>query len=212
MWFTLELSFAISQASAAHQVTILRLAVPLLSNAIVDTVVMAPLRGITSKVATAQPQASAPQLEASLRHALPLSTNIMVGCGKGIITRVLIGWHSLWDCVSSSDNLLQNLVFERPLQSLHEHIIVCSGGQSDQGSCGGCAWQAYLEHLLICVCDWIAGDQVGIALALRLPGDGGLSLSLLRDSCLVIKRGADGHIQLHNGHPAALCIREGHKD
>lgn len=79
MWFTLELSFAISQASAAHQVTILRLAVPLLSNAIVVAAVMAPLRGVTSEVATAQAQACAPQLEACIRHPLPLRTNIMVG-------------------------------------------------------------------------------------------------------------------------------------
>lgn len=42
-WFTLELSFSISQASAAHQVTIFCTAVPLFSNAIVVAIVMAPL-------------------------------------------------------------------------------------------------------------------------------------------------------------------------
>ena len=42
-WFTLELSFAVSQTSAAHQVTVVCAAVPLLSNAMVDAVVMAPL-------------------------------------------------------------------------------------------------------------------------------------------------------------------------
>lgn len=41
-WFTLELSFAISHASATHQVAIICLAVPLLSNAVVVAVVMAP--------------------------------------------------------------------------------------------------------------------------------------------------------------------------
>lgn len=41
--FTLELSFAISQASTAHQVIILCAAVPLLSNAVVVATVMAPL-------------------------------------------------------------------------------------------------------------------------------------------------------------------------
>lgn len=42
-WFTLELSFAVTQASATHQVTIFCLAVPLLSNAVVVAAVMAPL-------------------------------------------------------------------------------------------------------------------------------------------------------------------------
>lgn len=41
-WFTLELSLAVSQTSAAHQVAVLCLTVPLLSDLIVDSVVMAP--------------------------------------------------------------------------------------------------------------------------------------------------------------------------
>lgn len=41
---------------------------------------------ITSEVATAQAQAPAPQLEACLRHPLPFTPNIMVGCSEGIIT------------------------------------------------------------------------------------------------------------------------------
>ena len=49
-------------------------------------------------------------------------------------------------CVSSSDDLLQNLVFERPHQSLNEHIVVGTGGESYQGGGGGCAWQADLDH------------------------------------------------------------------
>lgn len=40
---------------------------------------------------------------------------------------------------------------------------------------------SHLEHVLVEVCHWIAGHQVGIALAVRLPGDGSLSLSLLRN-------------------------------
>ncbi len=48
-------------------------------------------------------------------------------------------------CVSSSDDLLQDLVFERPNQSLHNHIIVRSRGESYQGRGGGCAWQADLD-------------------------------------------------------------------
>lgn len=55
---------------------------------------------------------------------------------------------------------------------------------------------SYLEHLLIYVCKRMAGHQVGVALAVRLPGDGGLSLDLLRHSRVVIKCGADGHVQL----------------
>lgn len=42
-WFTLELSLAVPQASAAHQVTVVGLPVPLLSDAIVVATVMAPL-------------------------------------------------------------------------------------------------------------------------------------------------------------------------
>lgn len=52
---------------------------------------------VTSEVATAQAQAPAPQLEACLRHPLPFTTNIVVGCSKGIITWILSGGHFLWD-------------------------------------------------------------------------------------------------------------------
>lgn len=43
MWFTLELALPISQTGAAHQVGVLSAAVPLLSDAVVDSVIMAPL-------------------------------------------------------------------------------------------------------------------------------------------------------------------------
>lgn len=71
---------------------------------------------------------------------------------------------------------------------------------------------SYLEHLLIQVCERMAGHQVGVALPVRLPGDGGLSLGLLWHSGLVTKCGADGYIHLQDGQSAALCIRKGHKD
>lgn len=58
----------------------------------------------------------------------------------------------------------------------------------------------------------IARHQVGVALLVRLPGDGGLSLGLLWHSRLVTKRGADRQVQLQDGQSAALCIRKGHKD
>lgn len=41
-WFTLELSFALSQTSATHQVTVFSLAVPFFPDPVVDSVVMAP--------------------------------------------------------------------------------------------------------------------------------------------------------------------------
>lgn len=58
----------------------------------------------------------------------------------------------------------------------------------------------------------MAGHHVGVALLVRLPGDGGLSLGLLRHTRLVTKRGADRQVQLQDGHSAALCIRKGQKD
>lgn len=58
----------------------------------------------------------------------------------------------------------------------------------------------------------MAGHQVGVALLVRLPGDGGLSLGLLWHSRFVTKRGANGQVQLQDGQSAALCIRKGHKD
>lgn len=44
-WFTLEFSFAVAQTGATQQVAIFRMTVPLLPNAIVVAVVMAPLYG-----------------------------------------------------------------------------------------------------------------------------------------------------------------------
>lgn len=58
----------------------------------------------------------------------------------------------------------------------------------------------------------MAGHQVGVALLVRFPGDGGLSLGLLRHPSVITKCGANGHVQLQDGQSAALCIRKGHKD
>lgn len=58
----------------------------------------------------------------------------------------------------------------------------------------------------------MAGHQVGVALLVRLPGDGGPSLGLLRHSRLVIKQRANRQVQFQDGQSAALCIRKGHKD
>ena len=41
-WFTLDLSLAVAQAGAAHHVTVLSMAVPLLPDAVVVSIVMAP--------------------------------------------------------------------------------------------------------------------------------------------------------------------------
>lgn len=57
----------------------------------------------------------------------------------------------------------------------------------------------------------MAGHQVAIALPIRLPGDGSLSLGLLWHR-LVTKCGTGGQVQLHNGLSATLCIGKGHKD
>lgn len=147
-------------------------------------------------MAAAQAQTSTPQLEASLRHAFPFSTDIMVGSSQGVIAHVLrrrnsfcsamhkIGgrfvshqsfkdliisscitksrissYYTLVDpnfkciricrrmltCVSSSHNLLQNLVFECSQQCLHNHIIVCSGSEAYQSGSGGCSWNLELK-------------------------------------------------------------------
>lgn len=58
----------------------------------------------------------------------------------------------------------------------------------------------------------MAGHQVAIALAIGLPGDGSLSLSILRRVRLINKCGTNGQVQLHNGFSATLCIRKGYKD
>lgn len=41
--FTLELSLAVAQTSATHHLTVLRMAVPLLTDAVVITIVVTPL-------------------------------------------------------------------------------------------------------------------------------------------------------------------------
>ena len=46
---------------------------------------------VTSEMTAAQPETPTPQLEAGLRHALPLGTNVLVSGGKGVVTSVLIG-------------------------------------------------------------------------------------------------------------------------
>lgn len=58
----------------------------------------------------------------------------------------------------------------------------------------------------------MARHHIGIALLVRLPGDGGLSLGLLWHSRLITKHVADWHVQLQDGQSAALCIRTGQKD
>lgn len=72
--------------------------------------------------------------------------------------------------------------------------------------------RSYLEHFLIQMCYRIAGDQVRIALTVRLPGNGGPRLSLLRETCLVGKYGAIGHIELHVGLAPAIGVGKGHED
>lgn len=42
-------------------------------------------------MAAAQAEAPTPQLESRLRHPLPFASNLVVGCGKGIITCILRG-------------------------------------------------------------------------------------------------------------------------
>lgn len=122
-------------------------------------------------MAAAQAHALAPQLETCLRHPLPLTTNRMVGGSKGIVARVASRGHSFWyyntkkthvkyfniicrsckgefllTCISSSDNLVQNLMLERPLQGLHKHLITGPRSEPYQGSSGGSAWQADLDR------------------------------------------------------------------
>lgn len=71
---------------------------------------------------------------------------------------------------------------------------------------------SHLEYLLVYVCERLTGQDVGVALAVRLPGDGGLSLGLLWHPCIITKRGADWHVQLKDGPSAPLCIRHRQKD
>lgn len=48
--------------------------------------------------------------------------------------------------VSSRDDPLQNLVFERSQYGLYDHVVVGSGGESDQGGGCGRARQADLQN------------------------------------------------------------------
>lgn len=48
-----------------------------------------------------------------------------------------------------------------------------------------CPHRTHLKHLLVPVCDWVAGHQVGGALLEGLPGDAGLGLGLLWRARLV---------------------------
>lgn len=77
-------------------------------------------------------------------------------------------------------------------------------------------WLAHLEHLLIAVCDRMAGHNVGFALLEGLPADSGLSLSLLRRPGLIFwkKETVSGSVaQLNDlGHPRAVRPRDGHVD
>lgn len=112
-WFTLELSFAIARASAAHQVTVFSPSLPLFTNAVVVSIVMTPfcvksdiyaliqdhlqykihhlisnlLTGrVTSEMSTSQTETFAPEFEASVRHTLPFPSDIMVSGCEGVIT------------------------------------------------------------------------------------------------------------------------------
>lgn len=47
--------------------------------------------GVTSEVSAAEAQASAPQLEAGLRHALPLLAHVVISGGEGVVAGVPVG-------------------------------------------------------------------------------------------------------------------------
>lgn len=130
--------------------------------------------------------------------------------------------HLLLTRISSSDNLLQDLLFESTQQSLHNQFVVCAGGESYQGGVGGCTRQlhlnkgrdgnrtsssdvtdygfsleifgSYLEHLLMQVGDRLARQRVSAALTLRIPGDGGPGLGLQWHVCIINKCGAYGQV------------------
>lgn len=60
---------------------------------------------IASEVAAAQTQALAPQLETCLRHPLPFTSNLVVGCSKRIVTQILSGKHFRWDWNAAYKNV-----------------------------------------------------------------------------------------------------------
>lgn len=106
MWFTLELSFAIAQASATHQVTVFCPTLPLFANAVVISTVVTPFGRVTSEMSTSQSKTSTPEFKACIRHALPFRSDIVVSGRESVITRVLAGRSISWNCISSSDDFL----------------------------------------------------------------------------------------------------------
>lgn len=123
MWFTLEFSLAIAQTGAAHHVTVLSLSVPPLTNTVVVAIVVAPFGGVTSEVSAAEAQASAPQLEAGLRHALPLLAHVVISGGEGVVAGVPVGREPFGDSVACRDDLLKHLVPKSVLQGLYNYIV-----------------------------------------------------------------------------------------
>lgn len=55
-----------------------------------------------------------------------------------------IGSCMILTSVPSSDDLLQNLILEHPLQGFNRHIVVCSGCEANQGNNRFCPWQTEL--------------------------------------------------------------------
>lgn len=69
------------------------------------------------------------------------------GQNKSFKNTIINNWiHLLPTCISSCDNLLQDLLFESPQQGLHNHVVVCAGCESHQGGGGGCARQLDLSE------------------------------------------------------------------
>lgn len=95
--------------------------------------------------------------------------------------------HLLPTCVSSSDHLLQDLLFESTQQGLHNHVVVCAGCESHQGGSGGRTGQLDLnkqseEHQRF---PDVAGEAVCF-----LPGTSA-HLTLWQDSKTGCKRCSD---------------------
>ena len=51
--------------------------------------------GVASEVAAAQAEASAPEFEAGVGHALPLLPDVVVGGREGVVARILAGGNSV---------------------------------------------------------------------------------------------------------------------
>lgn len=58
---------------------------------------------------TAQPQAAAPQLEASLRHTLPLGAHLMVGLCECVVTHIPVGRNGdvTWNYGREEENMFK---------------------------------------------------------------------------------------------------------